>query len=51
MGTGTFTNVKVIIEGRLSWDYEDTNYLPEIVKAELALVCAKYGLTLNYEED
>lgn len=45
---GSVKNIKVIIEGQVSDDYNDNQY--EILLAELRLLCAKYHLDCTEEQ-
>ncbi len=48
MGTGYYNKIEVVISGNIEEDI-DTNKTG-ILKAELELICVKYGLQLDWEQ-
>ena len=50
MSTRSYIKIQATIEGELNFDYADDVRSPDVVKKELELICAKYGLVLSWEE-
>ena len=51
MGTGSYENINIWINGSISYDYTDEIYKTVVFKAELNALITRYGLTMEDKGD
>ena len=49
MGTGSYEEIDIRIKGNIPFDYEDEVRDYNIFKHKLELLCAEYGLEVEYQ--